>query len=129
LNDSIQVDVVRGIGRHLPRKEAAEGWVKKINRPRRGKVWVVFFHLWTTDPSGRRAHQQKEKTLGPASMPIRQAREKLTQYIEEYTSQLTKRHNSGSLDISSQPFDHTRANSARHILARWLLSREVDREI
>jgi hypothetical protein len=36
---------VRGIGRELPRKAAPEGWVKKIDRPRTGKVWVGFFHL------------------------------------------------------------------------------------
>jgi hypothetical protein len=32
---------VRDVGSLLPRT-AAEGWVKKIDRPRRGKVWVGF---------------------------------------------------------------------------------------
>jgi hypothetical protein len=32
--------------RRLPGPDAPEGWAKKIER-REGKVWVVFFHLWT----------------------------------------------------------------------------------
>ncbi len=59
---------IRGLGRRLPRTEAPEGWVKKIARSREGKVWVGFFHLWTTDANGRRVRTKKEKTLGPASM-------------------------------------------------------------
>ena len=94
LNDSTRVDFVRGIGRQLPRKEAPEGWVKKIDRRRVGKAWVGFFRLATTDAGGRRVRQQKEKTLGPASMPIREAREKLTQYIEEHTGRLTNQSRS-----------------------------------
>ena len=49
-----------------------------------------FFHLWTTDADGRRVRQQKEKTLGPASMPKHEAQQKLADYIEEYTGRLTK---------------------------------------
>src|SRR5271165_7685133 len=60
---------LRCLGRRLPKTEAPEGWVKKIERSREGKVWVGFFHLWTTDVHGRRVRTKKEKTLGPASMP------------------------------------------------------------
>jgi hypothetical protein len=45
---------IRGLGRRLPKAEAPEGWVKKIERSREGRVWVGFFHLWTTDVHGRR---------------------------------------------------------------------------
>ena len=45
---------IRGLGRRLPKTEAPEGWVKKIERSREGKVWVGFFHLWTTDVHGFR---------------------------------------------------------------------------
>jgi integrase len=81
---------ILGLGRRLPRKEAPEGWVKRIERSRQGKVWVGFFHLWTTDASGRCTRTKKEKTLGPGSMPKHEAQEKLAQYIEEYTGRLTK---------------------------------------
>jgi hypothetical protein len=64
---------VRGLGRRLPRTDAPEGWIKKIERRREGRVWVGFFHLWTTDSNGRRLRQKKEKTLGPASMPEHEA--------------------------------------------------------
>jgi hypothetical protein len=40
--------------------------VKRIDRRRVGKVWVGFFHLWTTDADGRRVRKFKEKTLGYA---------------------------------------------------------------
>jgi hypothetical protein len=53
----------------LPRTDAPEGWIKKVERRRQGKIWVGFFHLWVTDASGRRVRQKKEKTLGPASTP------------------------------------------------------------
>ena len=66
---------IRGLGRRLPRTEAPEGWVKKIERSREGKVWVGFFHLWTTDANGRRVRTKKEKTLGPASLPKHEAQE------------------------------------------------------
>ena len=59
---------IRGLGRRLPRTEAPEGWVKKIARSRERKVWVGFFHLWTTEANGRRVRTKKEKTLGPASI-------------------------------------------------------------
>ena len=80
---------IRGLGRRLPRTEAPEGWLKKIERSREGKVWVGFFHLWTTDANGRRVRTKKEKTLGPASMPKHEAQEKLAEYIKEYTGRLT----------------------------------------
>ena len=82
------------LGRQLPRTAAPEGWVKRIDRRRVGKVWVGFFHLWTTDANGRRVRQQKEKTLGPASMPKHEAQQKLADYIEEYTGRLTKQGSS-----------------------------------
>ncbi|MEO7143229.1 MAG: hypothetical protein ABI165_06950, partial [Bryobacteraceae bacterium] len=66
LGEPVSFDV-RRLGRQLPGAEAPEGWIKKIERRREGKVWVGFFHLWTTDANGR-VRQKKEKTLGPASM-------------------------------------------------------------
>lgn len=40
---------IRNLGRHLPKTQAPDGWVKKkIDRSREGSVWVGFFHLWTT---------------------------------------------------------------------------------
>src|SRR6266699_5283776 len=33
---------VRGLGRQLPRTEAPEGWIRKIERRREGKVWTGF---------------------------------------------------------------------------------------
>src|SRR6202166_353347 len=93
LNDPAPVDFVRNLGRQLPRTAAPEGWVKRIDRRRVGKVWVGFFHLWTTDANGRRVRKFKEKTLGPASMAKHEAQEKLTQYITEYTGRLTSQGN------------------------------------
>jgi integrase len=81
---------IRGLGRRLPKSEAPEGWIKKIERRREGKVWIGFFHLWTTDAQGRRVRTKKEKTLGPASMPKHEAQQKLAAYIEEYTGRLAK---------------------------------------
>src|SRR5713226_5720543 len=72
---------IRDLGRRLPKTEAPEGWVKKIERSREGKVWVGFFHLWTTDVHGRRVRTKKEKTLGPASMPKHEAQGKLADYL------------------------------------------------
>jgi integrase len=89
LGEPVDFDV-RGLGRRLPRTDAPEGWIKKIERRREGKVWVGFFHLWTTDSNGRRLRQKKEKTLGPASMPKHEAQYKLAEYIEEYTGRITK---------------------------------------
>ena len=87
---------VRHIGRtpqpeELTGSEAPEGWIKKIDRPREGKVWVGFFHLYVTDPSGRPVRKKKEKTLGPATMPKHEAHQKLADYIEEYTGKLIHR--------------------------------------
>ena len=84
---------VRHIGRtpqpeKLTGSEAPEGWIKKIDRLREGKVWVGFFHLYVTDPSGRPVRKKKEKTLGPATMPKHEAHQKLADYIEEYTGKL-----------------------------------------
>ena len=81
---------VKGLGRRLPRTDAPEGWIKKVERRRQGKVWVGFFHLWVTDANGGRSRQKKEKTLGPASMPKHEAQQKLAEYIEEYTGRITK---------------------------------------
>jgi hypothetical protein len=85
---------VRGLGCQMLRTGTPEGWIRKIERRREGKVWVGFFHLWTTDANGRRARTKKEKTLGPASMPKHEAQQKLAEYIEEYTGRLTKQGNS-----------------------------------
>ena len=72
LGEPVDFDV-KGLGRRLPRTEAPEGWIKKIERRREGKVWVGFFHLWTTNADGRRVRSKKEKTLGPASLPKHEA--------------------------------------------------------
>jgi integrase len=84
---------VRHIGRapqpeKLTGSEAPEGWIKKVDRPREGKVWVGFFHLYVADPSGRAVRRKKEKTLGPATMPKHEAQQKLAEYIEKYTGKL-----------------------------------------
>ena len=84
---------VRHIGRtpqpeKLTGSEAPEGWIKRIDRPREGKVWVGFFHLYVADPSGTAVRRKKEKTLGPATMPKHEAQQKLADYIEEYTGKL-----------------------------------------
>ncbi len=89
LGEPVDFDV-RGLGRRMPRTDAPEGWIKKVERRRQGKVWVGFFHLWVTDPTGRRSRQKKEKTLGPASMPKHEAQQKLAEYIEEFTGRITK---------------------------------------
>src|ERR1700733_15271131 len=52
---------IRGLGRRLPKAEAPEGWIRKIERRREGKVWVGFFHLWTTDAQGRRVRTKKKR--------------------------------------------------------------------
>jgi len=93
LGEPIDFDL-RGLGRRLPRTEAPEGWVKRVERHHQGKVWVGFFHLWTTEANGQRVRRKKEKTLGPASMPRHEAQSKLAEYIEEYTGRLTKQGNS-----------------------------------
>ena len=49
---------VKGLGRRLPRTDAPEGWIKKVERRRQGKVWVGFFHLWVTDANGGRSRQK-----------------------------------------------------------------------
>ncbi len=85
---------VRGLGLRLPRVDAPEGWIKKVERRREGKVWVGFFHLWSTDANGRRVRQKKEKTLGPASLPKHEAQSKLVEYIEEYTGKVVKQGSS-----------------------------------
>jgi hypothetical protein len=33
----------------LTGSEAPEGWIKRIDRPREGKVWVGFFHFYVAD--------------------------------------------------------------------------------
>jgi len=98
LGEPVDFDV-RGLGRRLPRTDAPEGWIKKIERRREGKVWVGFFHLWTADANGQRVRQKKEKTLGPASIPKHEAQQKLAEYIEEYTDRITRQGRSiGTFD-------------------------------
>jgi ribonuclease HI len=83
--------------RHIGRKPqpqtligatAPEGWIKKMDRPREGKVWVGYFHLYVADSFGRPVRKKKEKTLGPATMPKHEAQQKLADYIEEFTGKL-----------------------------------------
>jgi hypothetical protein len=74
--------------------EAPEGWIKKIERRREGKLWVGFFHVRTTDANGGRIRQKKEKTLGPASLPKHEAQRQLADYIREYTGRLNRQDDS-----------------------------------
>ena len=55
---------VRSIG--LPRVERPEGWVKKVDRVREGKVWVGYFQAWELKPDGTRVLQ------GATSQPERE---------------------------------------------------------
>jgi hypothetical protein len=90
---------VRHIGRtpqleKLTGSEAPEGWIRKVDRPREGKVWVGFFHLYVADSSGTAVRRKKEKTLGPATMPKHEAQQKLAGYIEEHTGKLIRQGDS-----------------------------------
>jgi integrase len=93
----IEIDL-RHIGRtpqpHLTGSPTPEGWIKRIDRPREGKVWVGFFHLYVADSSGRTVRRKKEKTLGSATMPKHEAQQKLAEYIEEYTGKLIRQGDS-----------------------------------
>ena len=61
---------VRHIGRK-PQAErligatAPEGWIKKVDRPREGKVWVGYFHLYVADPLRTNGTQEKGENFGP----------------------------------------------------------------
>jgi integrase len=81
---------IQSVGPSLPRVEAPEGWVKKIERAREGKVWVGYFHVWETTPGGQRVRRKKEKTLGPATKPKHEALNDLAEYIAEHTGKLAK---------------------------------------
>jgi integrase len=81
---------IQSIGRSLPRVETPEGWIKKVDRAREGKVWVGYFHLWETTPDGRSVRRKKEKKLGPATKPKHQALKELSDYIAEHTSKVPK---------------------------------------
>ena len=72
---------IQSIGPSLPRVEAPEGWVKKVERAREGEVWVDYFHVRETAPNGYRARRKKEKTLGPATKPKHEALSELAEYI------------------------------------------------
>src|SRR5215469_5814477 len=83
--------------RHIGRKPqpqtligatAPEGWIKKIDRPREGKLWVGYLHIYVADSFGRPVRKKKEKTLGPATIAKHEAQQKLADYIEEYTGKL-----------------------------------------
>ena len=79
----IDIDV-RRVGRKttqaFPGIHAPEGWVKKEDRQREGKVWIGYFHLWTEDPTGRRVRTKKEKKLGAGTMPKHEAQQKLADF-------------------------------------------------
>ncbi|MGH9632938.1 MAG: tyrosine-type recombinase/integrase [Bryobacteraceae bacterium] len=81
---------IQSIGPGLPRVEAPEGWVKKVDRAREGKVWVGYFHIWEIGPDGQRVRRKKEKTLGPATKPKHEALKELGEYITEHTGKLAK---------------------------------------
>jgi histone H3/H4 len=74
----------------LPRVEAPEGWVKKVERAREGKVWVGYFHVWETTKDGRSVRRKKEKTLGAATKPKHEVVKQLAEYIAEHTGKLAK---------------------------------------
>src|ERR1039458_701278 len=82
---------IRSGGPGLPRVEAPEGWVKKVDRAREGKVWVGYFHVWETTPDGRNVRRKKEKTLGAPSKPRHEAIQQLAEYIAEHTGKLAER--------------------------------------
>ena len=81
---------IKRVGPGLARVEAPEGWVKKVERFREGKVWVGYFHVWETGPDGQRVRHKKEKTLGPATKPKHEALNDLAEYIAEQTGKLAK---------------------------------------
>src|SRR6266404_2868342 len=81
---------IQSVGPSLPRVEAPEGWVKKVERAREGRVWVGYFHVWETRPDGQRVRRKKEKTLGPATKPKHEALNDLAEYIAEQTGKLAK---------------------------------------
>ena len=81
---------IQSVGPSLPRVEAPEGWAKKVERAREGKVWVGYFHVWETAPDGQRIRRKKEKTLGPATKPKHEALNDLAEYIAEHTGKLAK---------------------------------------
>ena len=74
----------------MPRVEAPEGWVKKVERAREGKVWVGYFHVWETTPDGHSVRRKKEKTLGAATKPKHEVVKQLAEYIAEHTGKLAK---------------------------------------
>ncbi len=81
---------IQTVGRSLPRVETPEGWIKKVDRAREGKVWVGYFHVWEATPAGRSVRRKKEKTLGPATKPKHEALKELGEYIAEYMGEAPK---------------------------------------
>ncbi len=90
---------VQSIGRSLPRTGTPEGWVKKVDRSREGKVWVGYFHVWETRPNGGRVRRKKEKTLGPATKPKHEALKDLADYIAEQTGKLSMEKTQGEMQL------------------------------
>jgi len=72
---------MQGVGPELPRVEAPDGWVKKVERAREGKVWAGYFHVWETTPDGQWVRRKKEKTPGGAAKPKHEALKQLAEYI------------------------------------------------
>jgi hypothetical protein len=81
---------IQRLARRLPRVETPEGWIKKVDRAREGKVWVGYFHVWETTPDGRSVRRKKEKTLGPATRPKHEALKELGEYIAENEGEAPK---------------------------------------
>jgi hypothetical protein len=81
---------VQSIGRSLPRVETPDGWIKKVDRAREGKVWIGYFHVWEQKPDGTRVRRKREKALGPVTKPTHEALKELSDYIAEYTSEAPK---------------------------------------
>jgi integrase len=85
---------IQRIGPSLPRSEAPEGWVKRVERAREGRVWVGYFHVWETREDGQSIRRKKEKTLGPATKPKHEALSDLADYIARHTGKLAKQGDS-----------------------------------
>src|SRR5579864_1879346 len=77
---------IQSLGPSLPRVEVPEGWVKRVERAREGKVWVGYFHVWETAPDGQRVRRKKEKTLGSAT----KAKHEALNDLAEHTGKLAK---------------------------------------
>ena len=82
----------RNIGRKLRPQTpigaaAPEGWIKKIDRPREGKVWSAI-SISTLRLLRQTRTQEEGENVGPATMPKHEAQKKLADYIGKFTGKL-----------------------------------------